>query len=265
MRCIFCKCSSSSSTSKEHIIPESFGNTQHTLPRGVVCDKCNNYIARKVEKPLLDSLYFKEQRFRMSVPSKRNKIPKISGLHLQSRTLLELSKHQNENIIDIVPAEGEDESQLVKFLKENKEGTLIIPISPPHNDYIISRFVAKIGLEVLASRFITAGGLDELIDKPELDDLRSYVRHGNPRRIWPYSYRSIYAPDSLFTEKDDIFEVLHEYDILVTRDYEYYVVVAIFGIEYALNLGRREIDGYYDWLSNHNYQSPLYFGKNSRS
>ncbi|WP_442948483.1 HNH endonuclease [Nostoc sp.] len=82
MHCIFCKCNSSSSTSREHIIPESFGNKEHTLPPGVVCDRCNNYIARKVEKPLLDSPYFKEQRFKMSIPSKRNKIPMIRGIHL---------------------------------------------------------------------------------------------------------------------------------------------------------------------------------------
>lgn len=32
-----------------------------------------HYIARKVEKPLLDSPNFKEQRFKMSIPSRLNR------------------------------------------------------------------------------------------------------------------------------------------------------------------------------------------------
>jgi hypothetical protein len=56
MRCIFCKNDSSNSKSVEHIIPESLGNTTRTLPKGVVCDTCNNYFARKVEKPFLEAL-----------------------------------------------------------------------------------------------------------------------------------------------------------------------------------------------------------------
>jgi len=55
MRCLFCKCDSSSSRSVEHVIPESLGNHSLTLPPGVVCDNCNNYFSRKVEKPFLES------------------------------------------------------------------------------------------------------------------------------------------------------------------------------------------------------------------
>lgn len=52
VRCIFCKQNSEGSRSVEHIIPESIGNTRHILPRGTVCDRCNNYFSRKVEGPL---------------------------------------------------------------------------------------------------------------------------------------------------------------------------------------------------------------------
>lgn len=63
MRCIFCKVNSSNSKTVEHIIPESLGNTEHILRPGIVCDKCNNYFAREVEKPLLDTQYFIQARF----------------------------------------------------------------------------------------------------------------------------------------------------------------------------------------------------------
>lgn len=64
MRCIFCERDSSTSRSIEHIIPESLGNHEHVLERGVVCDGCNNYLARKIEEPVLSSGYFKNLRSR---------------------------------------------------------------------------------------------------------------------------------------------------------------------------------------------------------
>ena len=53
MICLFCKENSTNSISVEHIIPESLGNKEHILPKGIVCDKCNQYFAIKLEKPLL--------------------------------------------------------------------------------------------------------------------------------------------------------------------------------------------------------------------
>ena len=53
LRCLFCKADSSASRSREHIVPESLGNTEHVLEPGIVCDRCNNYFARNVEEPIL--------------------------------------------------------------------------------------------------------------------------------------------------------------------------------------------------------------------
>ncbi len=46
----FCKQCSDLSNSVEHIIPESLGNKNHVLPKGIVCDRCNNYFTLKIEK-----------------------------------------------------------------------------------------------------------------------------------------------------------------------------------------------------------------------
>ncbi|MCZ8293407.1 MAG: hypothetical protein O9312_07815 [Hylemonella sp.] len=75
MRCIFCKSDSGSSCSVEHIIPESIGNTNHTLPKGAVCDACNQYFARKVERPLLESSLFRHLRAGMGIANKRGRVP----------------------------------------------------------------------------------------------------------------------------------------------------------------------------------------------
>lgn len=75
MRCIFCKSQSELSHSVEHIISESLGNTEHTLPRGVVCDSCNNYFARKIEQPVLDSPMMRLLRSDRKIPNKRRRLP----------------------------------------------------------------------------------------------------------------------------------------------------------------------------------------------
>lgn len=75
MRCIFCKRESSTSRSVEHIVPESLGNIEHVLPVGAVCDDCNQYFARKVERQLLDSPMFRLLRAVMTVPNKRGRVP----------------------------------------------------------------------------------------------------------------------------------------------------------------------------------------------
>ena len=79
MKCIFCKQSSESSKSVEHIIPESLGNTEHFLAKGIVCDKCNNYFATKIEQPLLQLPYFISVRHRNDIESKKGRIPIDKG------------------------------------------------------------------------------------------------------------------------------------------------------------------------------------------
>jgi HNH endonuclease len=264
MRCLFCKQDSSASRSVEHIIPESLGNLEHVLPTGTVCDNCNNYLARKVEKPILDSRYFQERRFAAAVPNKKGRVPTLDGVHFQSLTRVQLTKQANGADVFVGAYDGEEDSRLITSLLCAESGSFIFPVGSKPADYMLSRFIGKIGLEVCAQRVLgVPGGLDELIDKAELDQLREYVRKGSTSLVWPYSHRKLYSLDSVFKEYDERFEVLHEYDILVTPIGEYYIVVAIFGEEFALNLGGPELVGYERWLLDHENMSPLYFAKDA--
>lgn len=69
--CIFCHKDSSTSKSVEHIIPESLGNKEHILPKGYVCDACNNYFSVKIEKELLAQPYFVSMRRRNDIRTKK--------------------------------------------------------------------------------------------------------------------------------------------------------------------------------------------------
>lgn len=65
-----------SSTSVEHIVPESLGNKRIYLPKGYVCDACNHYFAIKIEKDLLNQPYFISLRSRNEILSKKNRLVK---------------------------------------------------------------------------------------------------------------------------------------------------------------------------------------------
>lgn len=46
--------------------------------------------------------------------------------------------------------------------------------------------------------------------------------------------------------------------IFITDSHEYYLIFCLNGIEYALNLGGPEIEGYENWIKKNNDMSPLY-------
>ncbi len=261
MRCIFCKTASDGCVSVEHIIPESLGNTEHFLPTGWVCDTCNNYFAREVEKPFLDSLYGRTSRFEMRVPNKRGRIPPVSGLHPQSRTKIELFHSLDDGSLCFAASDEKDAKRLIKSIQSHSHGTFYLPTpSAPDADITTARFIGKVALEVLALRCIDVEGAnDEIVDKSELNELRRFVRIGQPKVAWPVSLRRIYPANFVFS--DPAFgshEVLHEWTILRVPESEYYAVIAIFGIEYAINIGGPELDGYNRWLKENANRSPLY-------
>lgn len=262
MRCIFCKQDSNTSRKVEHVISESLGNHEHILPAGVVCDRCNNYFGLKIEKPLLDSDYFRQARFRNFIGNKEDRIPTIQGLLLRGFVPIEMLTDEEGQ--SIFPARERDLMHFVQSLKSHPEGKLIFPVSKGPDEYLMSRFLAKVALEVLASRSLEIpGGLAEVIDKRELDALRHYARFGKPPTHWPFSARPIYPEGKVFSEGTEKYEVLHEFTLLYTESSELYLVIAILGIEYVLNMGGPEIDGYMEWLKQHSFESALYIDNNA--
>lgn len=256
MRCIFCKQDSSASRRVEHIIPEALGNKEHILPTGIVCARCNEYFGRKIEKPLLETDYFRHARFRNTVCNKKGRAT-IQAICVPPVKLIEIMK--NEEGTSIYAARERNSSELVHGLLTHDRGKLVIPFPNPPDDQLVSRFLAKVAIEVLALRLSkTPGGLDEVVDKSELDKLRHYARIGDPRVHWPFHVRRIYPEDRVFYEKGyGQYHVLHEFMLLYTESGELYLVLTIFGIEYCLNMGGPEIDGYVEWLKQHHFKSPL--------
>jgi hypothetical protein len=262
LKCIFCKQDSSNSISAEHVIPESLGNTKTVLPKGIVCDSCNNYFAAKVEKPVLASGEFTQLRFNQLIKNKKGRVPETKiyiGPHA-------VTARRNDKLdFSFMPG---DFSKIQEYLSSTNKGMMIIPVTgePPHNHHL-SRFLAKMALEALTFRCLNgAGWNDYIVGHEQLDAIRNFARYPKRNEIWEYSKRRIYAEDNSHKTIDGVnYQVMNEWDILVTGgidDSEFYFVLAVFGMEYAINLGGNSIDGYKAWLVKNNDISPLYLDKN---
>src|SRR5689334_121693 len=84
-RCLFCLSEKGPFDRDEHPIPESLGNNELLLPRGVVCDFCNQYFGTKLEKRILSLPPFSFVRVALNVRNQRGRVPPSS--HGQHYTL----------------------------------------------------------------------------------------------------------------------------------------------------------------------------------
>ncbi|WP_237169933.1 hypothetical protein [Pandoraea faecigallinarum] len=162
---------------------------------------------------------------------------------------------------------SDDFSKIEEYLDTG--GTqMMIPISgAAPDDMLTSRWLAKMGLEMLAFRWQnTDGWNDYIVGHEGLDEVRRYARAPRPEEKWDYSKRRIYGQDnSTLTSDGQSVQTIWECDILATgtaESSEFYFVLAIFGVEYSINLGGNSMDGYHRWLEINDGKSPLYSNKN---
>jgi len=257
-RCVFCKGDSSASRSVEHILPESLGNVEHILPPGVVCDGCNNYFARGVEKPFLESPPISLLRFEQAVPSKRGKVPPAIGVTFMERATVRREPDGSMSV--------EFGPNALRRVLETGKGTLIVSAyddSLPNHD-VLSRFLAKVAVEALAGRLLGEEWvIEHLVNEPQLDPIRAHARYGNHGNEWPVHVRRIYPANWEWNDQGDKHQVMHEWDILLTDWGEWFFVLAVFGLEMTINYGGPYIEGYRRWLEENGGKSPLYTGKNA--
>ena len=260
-QCIFCKTTSAPFTSIEHIVPESLGNTDHILPRGIVCDPCNNYFASRVEGRILGSDYFRQARHRNGIPSKRNRIPIQEALSFPDAMRLEMGIARDGSRY-IRPADESQNDSFVSRLLSSNRLAAVFPVAEPPDQRLFARFLIVMGLEALADRMLPVPcGIEvDHINNQLLDEARAFARYGNGPDVWPFHEVRIYPEGRHFHDLADgtSYDVPHEYTLLLTDNNELYFVIAIFGTQYSINLGGPEIEGFDQWLAANHNQSPLY-------
>ena len=259
MNCLFCKKDSSGSKSKEHILPESLGNIEHVLPSGIVCDGCNNYFATKVEKVLLEQPYFRSLRHRNDIITKKgNLVPEKGIIANPKGGIIDVFRDKDGLSLDI------NNPDIIDLIITGKVNKLYLPIGEPEpekNNATLSRFLAKVSVEALIYWIKNdVEWIVEVTNKAELERIKGYARYGTHCKLWPYHQRRLYEEsDRFFNPKiqDTPYEVLHEFKFFWTKEQEFYFVLAIMGIEYAINMGSPSIDTYVNWLRENNNASIL--------
>ncbi|GAA2583082.1 HNH endonuclease [Streptomyces tubercidicus] len=256
MLCLFCKKESGGSRSVEHIVPESLGNTTGTLPPGVVCDKCNNYFALKVEKPFLEDPTIVSLRFHQGVPSKKRRIPPLSGT-LGPGLPVTVYRHLDGPTAGII----DTTTEAFRWMASSESKVVLSLPSPSDewNEVLVSRFMAKAALESMASRLLDSPeGLSSLVDEVQFDPIREYARYGIGK-LWPVSMRRIYEADKAWgASAGEVVQRVWEWGFLHTNRGEVYFVLALFGLEFSINLGGPVVEGYRMWLEENSGRSPLY-------
>ncbi len=240
-------------------MPESLGSKKRTLPAGVVCDKCNNYFARKVEQPLLNHSWMRNLRAWHQVPNKKGSYPSMVGLIAGSEVRVNWSC--GEDGLPLISTERKnDNAELAQVISEGFEQPLIFTIEddPPQKE--MSRFLCKMALEAVAEIFCNdLDQLDSIIDEPFFDNIRGYARHGMNFKEWPYSQRRVFPINTLMLHPETKKWVQAGFgcSLFINKRQETLFAFIFYGVEFVINVGGPSIAGYQEWLKIHNGISPL--------
>jgi len=187
-QCIWCLKDPSSVTfrSRSHVLPQCIGNIdKQVLPKGVVCDECNNYFAgeledRLIKEPILSTLaailglrdkdsQFAYEHSRSGVHRTAHITAKVSANRITVTTQYEIEGQPNK------PSE-------VKTVPRSKRyGRTGLAF--------LSRAVHKIAFESVAHNLLVGTGLKpqskeigdiDLFD-PRFKVIRDWVRYGEPQ------------------------------------------------------------------------------------
>lgn len=258
MNCIFCKKNSDNSKSIEHIIPESLGNKNHTLQKGIVCDSCNQYFSTKIEKEVLDLPYFRSLRNRNFIPSKKNNIPNEVGFFGDLKSgKVEILGNEGKTLQILV-----EKNEIFEKILKGEYKSFKIPIHrrPPKKHVLLSRFIGKIALEALAQKIKHSQNWNnDFINDEGLDFLREYVRYGKGK-YWNYYVRKIYDEEETFInpkKTDKPYQILNEYDFIQIEEKYLVFICIIMGIEYSLILNDQKTTVYENWLTKNNQINSL--------
>lgn len=178
--CLFCKTEGVFRT-KEHIIPESLGNDTDVL-ENVICEKCQNYFGREIEKPALEKTNLAIWRTYFGILTKKRKLPSVN-LDPPTRGVIPSFHSKTEWGVGFTAWEDGSTSLDVQnpwqkrgFINDKSEYNLVMT---PWHLSILGRFLGKIGLEFLALTDINyAMG-------SKFNEIRTFVRFGNTKHLWP--------------------------------------------------------------------------------
>ena len=252
-KCLFCKGSTETSVSKEHVIPDSIGSKK-TLPKGIVCDSCNNYFSIKIEGPLLSHRSMRNLRAYYQIPNKKNKIASMLGVagEMQTPVTLRLDK---KGCLEI--GFENEVSQLFANTEHAFPLVFSVDINPPKN--LMSRLLAKMALEAMAYRYVNNPDWLNVLFDDHYSPIRNYARFGIGSSVWPYHQRQVMPATTQMRDPETAQwkQIGVGHDLFLTSVPETFFVFAMYGEEFVINVGGPSVKGYEEWLKENDNISPL--------
>jgi hypothetical protein len=153
-KCIYCLSETGKFNSEEHIIAETLGGDELFLPKGLVCDECNNGISSQLDEALLK---FEPIAFLSVIHTPYTKKGKLPKANFQNMTV----EKKSPNYIEFM---AKDKTGRVKNKERLKDGRerLAFKMSGKKLDWkILARTVYKIALGMVAYDYGHEAALDD--------------------------------------------------------------------------------------------------------
>lgn len=210
-KCIFCLKSGDIFHTIEHIVPESLGNADDILEYGI-CDQCQNYFGREIERYILQKTQFGFWRTIAGTRTKKGKPPAFNPTQTPKNNRKLLDYHPiTDSGITIHPGDGKTiiEAEFSNFslldaINTGKRNDFKIVMTPKILIYI-GRFLGKVALEYWYKAF----GDD--VFREDFNELRMYVRNGTTKNMWPIFHSNleenllVYRPKELDFEERTLY------------------------------------------------------------
>jgi hypothetical protein len=194
--------------------------------------------------------------------SKSGKLPSLLATHLSSGFDVAILKEESGDIY-VKAEKGKTSKEILKHLDEDERRGLQafavnFEIDPPQKE--MSRLLAKMALERCFSDFEKkTRNSASLVFDTYFENIRRWARYGNNFTEWPYHQRTIYPQETQMRHPKTNAWVKAGIGqgVFHTRSPETYYSISLYGIEFVINVGGPNIEGFEKWLSENNQASPF--------
>jgi hypothetical protein len=164
-------------------VPESLGNDDLILI-GEVCDVCQRYFGKEVERYVLDKTPLAFWRVFLQIPTKKGNQPTVNtGQPREDKGTIPERHARHDDVGFTAHEDGSisvdiDDGEIVRDILEGTKTGFKMVLSPKKL-HMLGRFLGKVGLGILATSD-PARARDQ-----RFDQVRHYARYGEFKEIWP--------------------------------------------------------------------------------
>lgn len=177
--CLYCGSISSNSVGCAHVLPDAVIANTATLPRGAICDSCNQYLGHELDAALAMHPAIAVAIQFAAAPGKRGRArQELGGIAISPRDDGKIDIRMQARYSEINDDDAGPSS-----------ATLDLALPSRRDLDRIRRAIHHIGLNA----FAYAHGLEAAL-APRFDPVRRYVRRPHPKQRWSFLERPVDQP-----------------------------------------------------------------------